>query len=318
MTKVAVLGATGFVGSATVSALRDQGADVTPVSAPRLTAPVHTPTDRPTPLADIAGEAVDVLAAHFEGCDVVVNAAGNPDASSTDREALLGANGILPAVVGAAAQLASVPRFVHVSSAVVQGRLPELDSSDRYDAFSAYARSKVLGELNALDSGPKGTVVYRPPSVHARDRRVTKGIRRLADSPLASVAGDGTRPSPQALVENVASALAFLALCQATPPPIVHHPSENLTTAMVMQLLGQRSPAHLPQPAARALTRALRAVGTRNARIAPQARRVEMLWFGQAQAPSWLEEAGWVPPAGHERWKQLGDEIRNDAKGKTR
>ena len=40
--------------------------------------------------------------------------------------------------------------------------------------------------------------------------------------------------------------------------------------------------------------------------IAANARRVEMLWFGQPQATSWLTEAGWSPPAGHEAWRELG------------
>lgn len=45
MTRVAVLGATGFVGSAVVAALEARGAQVFPVSAPRLTTGARTLTD---------------------------------------------------------------------------------------------------------------------------------------------------------------------------------------------------------------------------------------------------------------------------------
>ena len=52
--------------------------------------------------------------------------------------------------------------------------------------------------------------------------------------------------------------------------------------------------------------------------IASNARRVEMLWFGQSQAPSWLTEAGWIPPAGRDEWVRLGLELREaQTTGKT-
>jgi len=55
-----------------------------------------------------------------------------------------------------------------------------------------------------------------------------------------------------------------------------------------MQVLGGRRPSELPRW------------------LAANAQRVEMLWSGQSQAPSWLTQAGWAAPVGAEAWSCLG------------
>lgn len=306
--KVAVLGASGFVGSAVAEALSRRGAVVHAVRAPRLQAPVPvTTTDMPQAFR----EAVVQLAAACAGADVVVNCAGDPDAGSQDLGALYGANAVLPGVAGAAARTAGARRYVHVSSAVVQGRAPRLDDSFTVDGFSAYARSKILGERSALDLGPTCTCVYRPPSVHATSRKVSRLTSRIADSPLASVAAPGTQNTPQAHIANVGDIVAFLALTEADPPAVVTHPSEGLTAAGLMELLGGRRPLVIPRPVARGLTRAAEMAGCLVPAVAANARRVEMLWFGQQQAPSWASEWGWLPVAGQREWHTLARELQS-------
>ena len=129
---------------------------------------------------------------------------------------------------------------------------------------------------------------------------------RIARSPISSVARPGSSPSPQTLLKNVADAIAFLATTEAQPPAIVAHPSEGLTTASVLTFLGYRQPLVIPRALAKMLVAVLTAGGKLMPPVAANARRVEMLWFGQSQAPSWLTEAGWSPPAGHDAWKELG------------
>ncbi|GAA1966020.1 hypothetical protein GCM10009817_02280 [Terrabacter lapilli] len=270
--------------------------------APRLKTTQYAPQDHEA--------VVDELSAGLNGHAAVINCAGVPDASSQDAALLFGANAVVPAVLArAVSRLRPAPRLVHVSSAVVQGRMPVLDESMQTDAFSAYAASKAEGERLALAELHEGLVIYRPPSVHAADRRVTRTISRIARSPLRSVAGPVGRPSPQALLDNVAAAIAFLATCPGTPPAVVIHPWEGVTTMSLMESLGGSRPYMVPEKLARVAVRLLSLAGALVPRLAPDARRVEMLWFGQGQAPSWLTEGGWVPPHGSQAWVDLGHEV---------
>ena len=139
---VVVFGATGFVGKAVVEALSSRGAAVVPMATPRL------PPSRADRAQDVLqGFTVEIasLARELRRADCVVNAAGVADASSDDESMLNAANGLVPGFLAMAADMARVPRFVHVSSAAVQGRARVLDSSESVAPFSAYSRSKVLG-----------------------------------------------------------------------------------------------------------------------------------------------------------------------------
>lgn len=307
MTTVSVIGATGFVGSAVSTALEKRGCTVVRVPAPRL-AGVHS--GDVFSLVNASSDTRSALAASFAQSSVVVNAAGNPDASSRDTMSLNAANGALPGLAAAAAADAGVFRFIHVSSAVVQGRRAQLDETSHFDAFSSYASSKVLGEKAVLHFGAGNVVIYRPPSVHGIDRRVTRMIARIAASPFRSVARPGDAPSPQALITNVADAIAHLATVKDAPPSVVIHPWEGLTTSDVMRYLGGRDPHLVPPAIAAAVVKILAKAGTLQPRVAANARRVEMLWFGQGQADSWLTHSGWAPPADRREWIALGEAVR--------
>jgi nucleoside-diphosphate-sugar epimerase len=244
----------------------------------------------------------------------VINAAGLSDSGSGDEVALATANGALPGVLAAAT--ASVDgRFVHISSAAVQGRSTRLDSSERTAPFSAYSRSKVCGELAATAANSR-TVVYRPPGVHAPGRAVTQRIAALARSRFSSTAGPGTANTAQALLENVGDACAHLALTGSEPPHIVAHPSEGLTTSSLLELLGGHPPVHLPWPVAKGLVAVAFAGGRMSTRLAANVRRAEMLLFGQEQDESWLTLDGWAQPYGQDRWAEIGHVLRAASNGK--
>lgn len=305
MSKVVVVGASGFVGQQVCRALEARGVAVVRSPAPRLEAMSAAEARRFIETARLDPSLVEA----WSGADALVNAAGDPDASSRDAEALIGANGALPGLLGRLAAEAGVPRFVHISSAVVQGRRPVLDATDALDAFSPYAKSKALGERFARRSGPAGTVCYRPPSVHHESRRVTRATARIAGSALSSVAAPGTQPTPQALAANVGDAVAELALSAAVPPPVVTHPWEGLSCEGLLELLGGRRPRRLPRWFARALVRIGAGLGAVLPPLAANARRIEMVWFGQRQAESWLTQQGWTPPVGIEGWTELRERL---------
>lgn len=303
--RVIVVGASGFVGGQVVAALEARGIEALPAKAPRLTEMTVAESQRMLRDPELDPALLDV----WRGASALVNAAGNPDASARDARALISANGALPGLLGRYARALEIKRYVHVSSAVVQGRRPVLDETDEFDAFSSYARSKVLGEQLARQHGPAQTVCYRPPSVHHESRRVTRMIAKIASSPAATVASPGDQPTPQALAANVGAAIAELATCPVAPPPVVIHPWEQLTCASLLESLGDRTPRRVPRLIARALVRVLEIASAPLPAIAANARRVEMIWFGQGQATSWLTEQGWTPPVGLAGWRELRERV---------
>lgn len=300
--RVAVIGASGFVGTAVSAALRDRGLDVVEASAPRL-------RTRARRLEELRSQAHDLaledgpLAAALDGSTAVINAAGIADAAGSGDE-LFGANALLPGVVAVSAPEGA--RLVHISSAAVQGT-QMLDETDAVAPFSPYSAAKALGEELTLRLRPEA-VCFRPTSVQGPGRRVTAALVRLASGPLSSVAGEGDRPTPQVLVENVADAIAFVATTTEQPPNYVVQPAEGLTVAGLMRTLGAREPRHVPEPVARLVVAAARRGGARADRVAATARRLEMLWFGQAQRSGWLD-GRWQPPVGLPGWQHLREQI---------
>jgi nucleoside-diphosphate-sugar epimerase len=298
-----VLGADGFVGAAVVEALGRRGAVVRRVRAPRLSSRARDARGLRADLKepDVVREAED-LTRHLADCSVVVNAAGLATATAGGNDALVGADALLPAVVAMATPRGA--RLVHVSSAAVQGRRGMLDESSETEPFSPYSAAKAWGEVLVRERAGD-TVCFRPTSVHGPGRAVTRTLARALRSPLASVAGEGERPTPQVLVSNVADAIAHVSTTWEKPPPVVLQPWEGLTTAGLVRLVGGREPRHVPEPIARGAVASGYRAAQWAAGAAGVARRLEMMWFGQRQEPGWLDTR-WRPPHGHEAWKELG------------
>jgi nucleoside-diphosphate-sugar epimerase len=305
---VAVVGGFGFVGSAIAGALEAAGVTVLRLSAPRL----KSDGDGAASLvveAKAATAEIAALAAAIGAVDVVINAAGVADAVGDQTAEMLGANALLPRVVREAAVAAGAGRYVHISTAAVQGRRNPIDETLAVEPFSLYTRSKAWGEQTLADC-PE-TVIFRPTSVHGVERSVSRSVAKLARSPLASVAGDGSAPTPQVLVENVGSAVAFVALHEGTVPPIVLQPWEGLTTASLIEVLGGRRARRVPRKLAQGLVSALRRAPA--AKVAANVRRLEMLWFGQRQVDGWLSTTEWRAPSGSAQWRALAAAMHADA-----
>lgn len=310
---IAVFGSSGFVGSAVADSLRLDGCEVTRIHSPRIRSPRVSGADAASAalqLADSYSELVDQL----RGVEIVVNAAGLGSADSIDEMALFGANAVLPALLLLLSEKAGARRFIHISSAAVQGRRL-LDETMITSPFSRYSDSKCCGELALLSiASSVELTIYRPPGVHASGRRTTQQLARYARSRLSAVARNSAgQPTPQALLPNVADAVKFLAR-RDDSPTIVMHPWEGLTTEGLLNVLGNQPPRRLPSAVAGALVWGL----SKAARTAGPARRLEVLWFGQGQSQSWLTSAGWKPPNGISAWRRLSWELTESSSNVSR
>jgi len=199
--RAVVVGGSGFVGSHVVRRLEDDGWEAIPLAAPRLSLSPGANADEVLAAVNAHESTVAQLAEFFTGADVIVNAAGDAAPDSAASASLAGANALLPAVLAAAAARSHAYRFVHVSSAAVQGRRAVLDESAETEAFSPYSRSKALGEkalLRVVEEAGEGSpeiVMVRATSVQGADRPTTVRLRGVASSRLATVASPGDRPS---------------------------------------------------------------------------------------------------------------------------
>lgn len=295
----AVLGASGFVGSALVSHLRSLGYEVDQVPAPRLALdPASDEGDAVAALA-LGRSELDELVATLHGADVVVNSAGlaTPDAPADDE--LYGANALLPPLVYHAAERAGARRTIHLSSAAVQGHRPVLDETADASPFSPYSRSKALGERAFLAAGRTGrhsdAIVIRATSVQGAGRRTTTALRRISRSPLASVAGAGREPTVVSSIDGLVDFIGRVSVSKARLGPILLQPWEGFTVSDVLRAASGVEPRHLPSWVCRALLACTRRIGSVVPEVAGAGRRLEMMWLGQRQTSAHQAEFPAVP-----------------------
>jgi nucleoside-diphosphate-sugar epimerase len=218
---------------------------------------------------------------------------------------MYGANAAMPLLVLKAAELAGVAHFVHVSSAAVQGRRDPLDESATTAPFSEYSRSKALGEqLLAEHQSPIALTLYRPTSVMASGRGITRALLMATQLPAIPLIGAGDRPLPVAHLDNVAAAVVHLVRTRRTG--IALHPWEGFDLRTLLIALGgdQRRFVHLPQALGRVTEVAVR---TPSARLRAIGRRFELLVHGQGQQARVLVDAGFVAPCGREEYARLAE-----------
>ena len=278
-----VLGASGFIGGTLAAHLESLGHEVVKGAAPRLSLATREDACEVVHYASVSDR--EDLVARFRGADVVINAAGlaTPDAPAGDD--LYGANSLLPALVAIAAQDAKVPRVIHLSTAAVQGRRQSLDETVDASPFSPYSHSKALGERAFLTSRvPGGTdlLVIRATSVQGPGRRTTETLRRIAQSPLATVAAPGTQPSVVSSVHGLVDFTIKVGSSTEALGAILLQPWEGYSVQDALRVAGG-NPRVLPRWLCVMTLACANAVGYVVPEVAGGGRRLEMMWFGQGQ-----------------------------------
>jgi nucleoside-diphosphate-sugar epimerase len=250
--KTLVTGATGFVGSHLVEALRRREDDVTALAR----SPAKAAALSPLGVRVVAGDLHDraALERAVEGQDVVYHVAGVVAARS--EADFMAANRDGTRNVIEAAERAGVGRVVLVSSMAaagptIKGRPLRGDELPR--PVTAYGRSKLAAE-QVVTASPLPWTIVRPPMVYGpRDLEVLK-VFRLARLGLAPVLGDGT----QELCAVHGADLADALIAAGTSPAAVGrayyacHP-EIFTGAEMARAVGRtmgKSPAVIRVPAA--------------------------------------------------------------------
>jgi nucleoside-diphosphate-sugar epimerase len=303
-----VTGATGFVGSHLVDALRCRGDEVTAL--------VRTPA-KAAVLADsgvrqAGGDLSDrrALEGAASGQDVVFHVAGLIAARSEAEFLEVNRDGTAN-VLGAAAR-AGVGRFVFFSSLAAAGPSAPgrpLTGNEVGRPVTAYGRSKLAGEA-VVRGGTLPWTILRPPIVYGpRDREILK-VFRAARLGIAPVFGDGTQELSAIYATDlaqaaVASAIAERAVGQTYYPS---HPQSFTSAAFVRAVgaaLGRRvMVVPVPGPVGRV---ALSLVGG----VARLAGRATILTADKANEffePAWtadptacMRDTGWAPEIDLER-----------------
>lgn len=211
--RVAVTGATGYLGSAVCRALSRRGAYVAGLTRGEGGVPT---VDRWVP-GDLGDERS--LSRLLEGADVVVHAAGlvrSSDVAALTRTNVKGTE----AIVRAAAAV-RVPRVVHLSTAGVHGRPGvAVDETAPLRPANAYERSKALAE-RIVTALPGGTwAIVRPTDVIGVGHPLNPLVRFLRSVERSRLWASARAWTNYVAVDDVAALVAEVALVDGAPAVI--------------------------------------------------------------------------------------------------
>jgi nucleoside-diphosphate-sugar epimerase len=228
-----VTGASGFIGSHLVRALRTNGWDVL--------AFVHrTPLAEMKDVASITGDILDeaALETAMAGVDVVFHLAAAVGSIVTDPHEFREVNVRGTEAVLSAARKAGVGRVVHFSSIGVLGAVKAGDTADEEyppTPRTLYDQTKFAAEEAARLAAAKGldVVIIRPGWTYGPgDRRTFKFIRAICRRRFALIAGAPGRQTPVYIDDLTTGTL--LAAHKGRPGAIYHLAGDEILTAEEM------------------------------------------------------------------------------------
>jgi len=228
-----VTGASGFIGSHLVRALKKNGWAVR--------AFVHkTPLAGIPGVASVSGDILDEaeLEAAMAGVDVVFHLAAAVGSAVTDPHAFREVNVNGTEAVLASARRAGVGRVVHFSSIGVLGAVRAGDTADEeYPPAprTLYDRTKLAAETAVRQAVAEGLdgVVIRPGWVYGPgDRRTFKFIRAVCRRKFALIAGAQGRQTPVYIDDLIAGTL--LAAEKGRRGAVYHLAGDEILTAEEM------------------------------------------------------------------------------------
>jgi nucleoside-diphosphate-sugar epimerase len=295
-----VTGATGFVGSHLVDALRRRGDAVTCLVRDPDRARALGWTD----VRIIAGDldAPEALRKGCDGAEVVYHVAGRISARNLAEYLAVNRDGT--ARVLAAAARHPPQRLVHVSSLAVGGPTAPgqpIEETRAPAPVTDYGRSKLAAEDLVRAAALSWTIV-RPPVVYGERDRETLRIFRLARARLGPVIGDGTQELSVVYAGDLAAALIAAALAPDAAGRVYYaaHPAVTTSRGLVEAVgraVGAR-PRYLPIPGPLARI-ALWTVGSL-AHLAGRATVLSADKVNEFLAPAWTcradalaRDAGW-------------------------
>ncbi len=295
MSRVAITGATGFVGSHLLERLR--GRDVACLArSPQALAGSECRVIEGT-IADTA--ALEALVA---GADIVFHAAGLIAARSEAEFLAVNRDGTM--AVSEACRRAGVARLVYVSSLAVTGpatRGRPADERTPPRPITPYGRSKHAGEDAVRGSGVPFTIV-RPPLVYGPRDRQTLRLFRMARRGVVPLLGDGLQELSVVHAADLADALVAAGESAATAGRTYHaaHP-EVVTQRALLAEIGRavgRAPRLVAIPPA--VVRIALAVAGGAARVNGRATILDSSKAPELLAPAWTcttdalaGDAGW-------------------------
>ncbi len=202
--RILVTGATGFIGSALLPALRDDGHSVVAV--------VRRPNQLPT-LGEslLVSELNEITSSQFGAFDAIIHLAGHAHRKAEHPGIHHEVNCEVTLSLAQRASEAGLKRFIYLSSAKVHGESSKtpISSNSPYVATDDYSASKIAAEIGLSElASPMVVVSLRSPLVYGPSARGNvAALARLASRGLPLIVP--TQPNRRSFIslDNVTSAI---------------------------------------------------------------------------------------------------------------